>query len=46
MLLLGLHGLARVVSSEAWMMAECESLLLSLRLEASCFTVCKCMGLG
>ena len=33
------------VSSETWMMAECESvvsLLLSHRLEASCFTVCKC----
>ena len=35
------------VSSQMWM-AECESVVLASllhRLEASCFTVCKCTGL-
>ena len=37
------------VSSETWMVAECEFVVLaslSHRLEASCFMVCKCRGLG
>ena len=45
---LGASRASLCVSSETWMMAECESVLVSLshRFEASNFTVCKCTGLG